>query len=50
LTTLESSETLILDNGESLTIKALEAGEVAANDATFNLVVAQILSNYKIKV
>ena len=50
LLTLKSSNTLTLDDGESPTIKALEAAQAAFNDAAFNLVVARMPSNYKIKV
>jgi len=50
LTTLESSETPTLDDGESPTIKALEAAQRAADDAAFNLVVARMPSNYRLKV
>jgi hypothetical protein len=50
LTTLESGETFTLDNGKSPTIKALEAAQAAADNTAFNLVVARMPSNYKIKV
>ena len=50
LSTLESSDTLTLDNSESPTIKALEATQVASNNAAFNLVVARMPFNYRIKV
>ena len=50
LSTLESSDTLTLDDSKSPTIKALEAAQAAFNDAAFNLVVARMPSNYRIKV
>jgi hypothetical protein len=50
LITLESSDTLMLDNGESPTIRALDAVQAAADDTTFNLVIARMPFNYRIKV
>jgi len=50
LSTLESSNTPMLDDGKSPTIKALEAAQAAFNDAAFNLVVARMPFNYRIKV
>jgi len=50
LLTLKSSNTLTLDDGESPTIKALKAAQAASNNAAFNLVIAYMPSNYKIKV
>ena len=50
LITLESSDTLTLDDSESPTIKALDAAQVAADNAAFNLVIARIPFNYRIKV
>ena len=50
LSTLESSDTLTLDNSESPTIKALKAAQAASNNAAFNLVIAYMPSNYRIKV
>jgi hypothetical protein len=50
LTTLESGETPTLDDGESPTIKALLAAKAARDDAEFNLVVARMPSDHRIKV
>jgi hypothetical protein len=50
LITLESGETLTLDDGESPTIKALLAAKAARDDAEFNLVVAYMPFDHKIKV
>ena len=50
LSTLESGDTPTLDDGESPTIKALEAAQAASDDAAFNLVVARMPSNHRIKV
>ncbi len=50
LTTLESGETPTLDDGESPTIKALLAAQAAHDDAEFNLVVARMPSDHRIKV
>jgi hypothetical protein len=50
LTTLESGDTPMLDDGKSPTIKALDAAQAAADDAAFNLVVARMPSDYRIKV
>ena len=47
LTTLQSGDTPTLDDGESPTIKALMA---AQDDTTFNLVVARMPSNHRIKI
>ena len=50
LTTLESGETPTLDDSESPTIKALAAAQAATNDATFNLVVARMPSDHRVKI
>jgi hypothetical protein len=50
LTTLESSKTPTLDNNKSPIIKALGAIQAAADDIVFNLVVARMPSDHRIKV
>ena len=47
LTSAHSSETLTLSSDEALIIKALET---VATDAEYNLLVAQILREHKIKI
>ena len=47
LTSTHSSETLTLSSDEALIIKALET---VATDAEYNLLVAQILREHKIKI
>ncbi len=50
LTTLESGDTPTLDDGESPTIKALAAAQAAHDDAAFELVVARMPSNHRIRI
>jgi hypothetical protein len=50
LTTLKSGDTPTLDDSVSPTIKALDAARKAADDAAFNLVVARMPSDHRIKV
>jgi hypothetical protein len=50
LTTLESGETPTLDDSKSPTIKALVAAQATADDATFNLVVARMPSDHRVKI
>jgi hypothetical protein len=50
LTTLESGDTPTLDDSEAPSIKALNEAQAAHDDAAFNLVVARMPSDHRIKI
>ena len=50
LTTLESGDTPTLNDGKSPTIKALAAAQAAHDDAAFELVVARMPTNHRIRI